>query len=74
MNLNRIKHKWKRKSLDWTFTYGKYNNCRLSFVISIDPKYVMNLVRDKKLHIDIQAESTLKFALAKIGWDQYLTN
>lgn len=74
MNLDRIKFKWKRKTLDWKFNFGKYCNCRLGFVIEIDPKYVMRLVNEKKLSIDMESKRQLKFYLQKIGWDNYLTN
>lgn len=74
MNLKRAKIKWKRKSLDWVFNYGKYNNCRLAFVIEIDPKYVLKEIQDKRIYVDIAASNQLRFALQKIGWDNYLTN
>lgn len=69
--LKQMRSKW-CLGINDRLTYGKYKNCRIGYVINLDPEYLQFMIHEHDLQITNEAKRELQAKLEWSRWTEYL--
>ena len=70
--LRKLTAKWKPMGLEDKMTFGRYKNCRLSFIIKMNPRYLEELLKHNGVDVDKEVRRKLYNKIQELEWGNYL--
>jgi len=68
----RLRKQLAPKTKDYVLPFGKFKNCRVGFIMDINPLYIAKLVEHKTLLLDKEALILLGNKIQEVEWKNFL--